>query len=455
MKIMNDKRVLGKVQAPSERINNFDEVELGLTKEQALTEANRCMQCKNPRCVTGCPVNIRIPEFIKCIREEDFEGAYKVISDSSSLPAICGRVCPQERQCESMCIKGLKGEAISIGALERFVADEALRNEYSSGEIKPSNNKKVAVVGSGPAGLTCAGDLAKNGYDVTIYEALHKAGGVLTYGIPEFRLPKRIVESEVNSLKKLGVKILTDVPIGNALTIDELKANNDAVFIATGAGIPKYMGIEGEDANQVFSSNEILTRVNLMGAYKENAKTPIKKVKVAYVIGGGNVAMDAVRTLRRLGIESHLMYRRSEEELPARKVEITHAKEEGVIFDMLQNPKRIIKDEDNNVIGIEVVDMKLNEEREDGRRSVSEIEDSIHTLDCQMVVMALGTSPNHEAIKNTDIALSDKGLIVVDNTKTSIDNVYAGGDAVTGSATVILAMEAGKKAAKEIIKKLG
>ncbi len=455
MKIMNDKRVLGKVQDPSERINNFDEVELGLTKEQALMEANRCMQCKNPRCVTGCPVNIRIPEFIKCIREEDFEGAYKVISDSSSLPAICGRVCPQERQCESMCIRGLKGEAISIGALERFVADEALRNEYSSGEIKPSNNKKVAVVGSGPAGLTCAGDLAKNGYDVTIYEALHKAGGVLTYGIPEFRLPKRIVESEVNSLKKLGVKILTDVPIGNALTIDELKANNDALFIATGAGIPKYMGIEGEDANQVFSSNEILTRVNLMGAYKENAKTPIKKVKVAYVIGGGNVAMDAVRTLRRLGIESHLMYRRSEEELPARKVEITHAKEEGVIFDMLQNPKRIIKDEDNNVIGIEVVDMKLNEEREDGRRSVSEIEDSIHILGCQMVVMALGTSPNHEAIKNTDIALSDKGLIVVDNTKTSIDNVYAGGDAVTGSATVILAMEAGKKAAKEIMEKLG
>ena len=455
MKNMNDSRVKGKVQDPKERVNNFDEVELGFTKEEALMEANRCMQCKNPRCVTGCPVNILIPEFIKCIKEDNIEGAYKVISNSSSLPAICGRVCPQERQCESMCIRGLKGEAISIGALERFVADEALRNEYSSGESKPFNGKKVAVVGSGPAGLTCAGDLAKNGYDVTIYEALHKAGGVLTYGIPEFRLPKRIVESEVNSLKKLGVKILTDVPIGNALTIDELKSEYDAVFIATGAGIPKYMGIEGEDANQVFSSNEILTRVNLMGAYKENAKTPVKKVDVAYVIGGGNVAMDAVRTLRRLGIESHLMYRRSEEELPARKVEITHAKEEGVIFDMLQNPKRIIKDEDNNVIGIEVVDMELGEEGEDGRRSVVEKENSIHTLDCQMVVMALGTSPNHEAIKNTDIALSDKGLIVVDNTKTSIDNVYAGGDAVTGSATVILAMEAGKKAAKEIMEKLG
>ena len=449
-----DEKVKGKVQKPSERIKNFDEVELGYSFEEAQKEANRCLQCKNPRCVTGCPVNIQIPLFIERIKANDIEGAYKIILESSSLPAICGRVCPQERQCESKCIKGIKGDAISIGALERYVADEAIKNGYNVSNKVTKNGKKVAVVGSGPSGLTCAGELAKNGFEVTVFEVLHKAGGVLTYGIPEFRLPKSIVKKEIESLEKLGVIIKTDVPVGNAVTINELKEEYDAVFIGTGAGIPKYMGIPGEDANGVFSANEILTRINLMGAYKEKAKTPIKKANVAYVIGGGNVAMDAVRSLRRLGIECHLMYRRSEEELPARKLEVTHAKEEGIIFNMLSNPISIIKDENNNVIGMEVIDMQLGEAGEDGRRSVSEVTGSEHIVKCDMVVMALGTSQNHEALKESDIKLSDKGLIVVDGMKTSIDNVYAGGDAVTGAATVILAMEAGKKAAKEIIDKI-
>ena len=449
-----DEKVKGKVQKPSERIKNFDEVELGYSFEEAQKEANRCLQCKNPRCVTGCPVNIQIPLFIERIKANDIEGAYKIILESSSLPAICGRVCPQERQCESKCIKGIKGDAISIGALERYVADEAIKNGYNVSNKVTKNGKKVAVVGSGPSGLTCAGELAKNGFEVTVFEVLHKAGGVLTYGIPEFRLPKSIVKKEIESLEKLGVIIKTDVPVGNAVTINELKEEYDAVFIGTGAGIPKYMGIPGEDANGVFSANEILTRINLMGAYKEKAKTPIKKANVAYVIGGGNVAMDAVRSLRRLGIECHLMYRRSEEELPARKLEVTHAKEEGIIFNMLSNPISIIKDENNNVIGMEVIDMQLGEAGEDGRRSVSEITGSEHIVKCDMVVMALGTSQNHEALKESYIELSEKGLIVVNEMQTSIDNVYAGGDAVTGAATVILAMEAGKKAAKEIIDKI-
>ena len=453
---MNDEKVRGRVQAPEERVKNFKEVELGFNDEEALKEANRCLQCNNPRCVKGCPVSISIPEFIKGIKDGDLKKAYEVITRASSLPAVCGRVCPQEKQCESMCIKGLKGDAISIGSLERYVADQAIKNNYASTNKKEKNGKKVAVVGSGPAGLTCAGELAKNGYEVTIFEVLHKAGGVLTYGIPEFRLPKSIVQKEVDSLKKLGVEIKTDVPVGNAVTIPELEEEYDAVFVGSGAGLPKFMGIPGEDANGVFSANEILTRINLMGAYKDDAKTPIKKVKKAYIIGGGNVAMDAVRCLKRLGIETHLMYRRSEEELPARKMEVEHAKEEGIAFDLLQNPTKILTNENNDVVGMEVVNMVLTEPGPDGRRGVTEDKESLHTVECDMVVMALGTSPNHEALKESNIELTEKGLIKTeeDKTKTSKDKVFAGGDAVTGAATVILAMEAGKKAAKEIMEKL-
>ena len=451
---MNDEKVKGKVQDPKIRVTNFDEVELGYTKEEALKEANRCLQCVNPRCAKGCPVGIMIPEFIKYIKEDNIEKAYEVISKSSSLPAICGRVCPQEKQCESMCIKGLKGDAISIGSLERYVADIALENNFASIKDIKKNNKKVAIVGSGPSGLTCAGDLAKAGYNVVIYEILQKAGGVLTYGIPEFRLPKSIVEKEVDSLKKLGVEIKTDFLIGNSLTIEDLSKEFDAIYLGTGAGLPKFMGIPKEEANGVFSANEILTRINLMKAYKEDSKTPIKKGKIAYVIGGGNVAMDAVRSLKRLGIDAHIMYRRSEEELPARKMEVEHAKEEGIVFDLLTNPKEILTDENNNVIGMNVVNMILTEPGEDGRRGVVEDENSLHKVDCDMVVMALGTSPNHSALKETNIDLTDKGLIVVEGTKTSLDKVYAGGDAVTGAATVILAMEAGKKAALEIMEAL-
>ena len=448
-------KVRGKVRDANERNKTFLEVELGYTDSEAKMEAERCLQCNNPRCMKGCPVSIKIPEFIKAIKENDIKKAYEIISESSSLPAICGRVCPQEKQCESMCIKGLKGEAISIGSLERFVADYAISNNLASISKKKSNGKRIAIVGSGPAGLSCAGELAKNGYDVTIYEVLHKVGGVLTYGIPEFRLPKAIVEKEVNSLEKLGVKILCDVPVGNAISLNELEKEYDAVFLGTGAGLPKFMDIPGEDANEVFSANEILTRINLMGSYKESSKTTIKKGHVAYVIGGGNVAMDAVRSLKRLGVEAHIMYRRGEDELPARKMEVHHAKEEGIEFDLLQNPVKIIADESNNVTGMEVVNMELTEPGADGRRSVKEVEGSNHIVECDMVVMALGTGPNHEALKESDIALTDRNLIEVDETgtKTSLDNVYAGGDAVTGAATVILAMEAGKKAAKEIIER--
>ena len=446
----NEEKVKVRVQTPEERVTNFKEVELGYSDEEALKEASRCLHCPKPRCVEGCPVNIAIPEFIKAVKDGELEKAYEIITESSSLPAVCGRVCPQEKQCESMCVKGLKGQAISIGSLERYVADQAIKNNFSSTVSAPKNGKKVAIVGSGPAGLTCAGDLAKKGFDVTIYEVLHKAGGVLTYGIPEFRLPKSIVEKEVESLKRLGVEIIKDVPVGNAISLDELQRKYDAVFVGSGAGLPKFMGIPGEDANGVFSANEILTRINLMGAYKPDSKTPIKKGKKAFIIGGGNVAMDAVRCLKRLGIDAHLMYRRSEEELPARKVEVTHAKEEGVVFDLLTNPTEILVDEDNNITGMKVVNMVLGEPDESGRRSVTEDPNSEHVVECDMVVMALGTSPNHEALKGSKIELSDRGLIVVEGTKTSLDNVFAGGDAVTGAATVILAMEAGKKAAKEI-----
>ena len=448
---MNDEKVRGKIQDASNRIHNFEEVELGYTKEEAEKEASRCLHCQNPRCMKGCPVSIEIPEFIQAIKEENIEKAYQIISKSSSLPAVCGRVCPQEKQCEAMCIKGFKGDAISIGSLERYVADQAILNNLNTPIKKEKNGKKVAIVGSGPAGLTCAGDLAKEGYDVTIYEILQKAGGVLTYGIPEFRLPKRIVKKEVESLEKLGVKIITDVLVGNTILLEELQKEYDAVFLGTGAGLPKFMGIPGEDANGVFSANEILTRINLMGAYKEESKTPIKKAKKAYVIGGGNVAMDAVRSLKRLGVDAHILYRRSLEELPARKMEVEHAMDEEIQFDLLTNPTKILTDENNNVIGMEVVNMILTEAGEDGRKNVIPDENSIHTLDCDMVVMALGTSPNHSALKESNIKLNEKGLIIVEEAKTSLDKVYAGGDAVTGAATVILAMEAGKKAAKQIM----
>lgn len=450
---MNGEKVKVRMQAPEERVKNFNEVELGYNDEEALQEASRCLNCKIPKCVEGCPVNIMIPNFIKAIKDGDLKQAYEIISESSSLPAVCGRVCPQEKQCESKCVKGIKGDAISIGSLERYVADQAILNNFNSTKQVEKNGHKIAVVGSGPAGLTCAGELAKNGYDVTIYEVLHKAGGVLTYGIPEFRLPKAIVQKEVDSLKRLGVDIKTDVPVGNAISLNELQKDYDAVFVGSGAGLPKFMGIPGEDANEVFSANEILTRINLMGAYKEDGKTPIKKAKIAYVIGGGNVAMDAVRSLKRLGIEAHLLYRRGEDELPARKVEVAHAKEEGIIFDLLRNPTCIMTDENNSVIGMQVIKMELTEPGADGRRSVKEVPNSEYFVGCDMVVMALGTSPNHEALKESPIELTDRGLISVEGTKTSLDNVYAGGDAVTGAATVILAMEAGKKAAKEIMER--
>ena len=452
--MVNIEKVKMRTQKPNVRNKNFDEVELGYNEEEALKEAERCLHCKVPKCVEGCPVKIKIPEFIAAIKEKNIKKAYEILSESTSLPAVCGRVCPQEKQCEAKCIRGIKGSSIAIGSLERYVADDAIKNNYSTKINAKKKKKRVAVIGSGPSGLTCAGDLAKNGYDVTIYEVLHKAGGVLTYGIPEFRLPKSIVKNQVESLEKLGVKIKLNVPVGNAITIEELRKDYDAVFIGTGAGLPKFMGIEGEDASGVFSANEILTRINLMGAYKKDCKTPIKKAKKAYVIGGGNVAMDAVRSLKRLGIEAHIMYRRSEEELPARKMEVEHAKEEGIEFNLLQNPVKIIVDDDNNVTGMEVVNMELTEPGEDGRRAVKEIKNTNHIVDCDMVVMALGTGPNHEALKNSDIILTERNLIEVKGTKTSLDNVYAGGDAVTGAATVILAMEAGKQAAAEIMELL-
>lgn len=451
---MNDSgKVEMKAQDANVRNKNFEEVELGYTKEEAMKEAERCLHCKIPKCVEGCPVNIMIPEFIAALKEDDVRKAYDIISETSSLPAICGRVCPQEKQCEAKCVKGIKGDSIAIGSLERYVADEAIKNNFTTLIKVPKNHKKVAIVGSGPAGLTCAGDLAKAGFDVTVFEVLHKAGGVLTYGIPEFRLPKSIVDNQVKSLKKLGVVIRTNIPIGNAVTLNDLQKEYDAVFLGTGAGLPKFMGIEGEDASGVFSANEILTRINLMGGFKEDSKTPIKHAKTAYVIGGGNVAMDAVRSLKRLGIDAHIMYRRGEEELPARKMEVRHAKEEGIVFDLLKNPVKILVDEQNNVTGMEIVDMELTEPGEDGRRSVKEIPGSNHEVKCDMVVMALGTGPNHEALKESSIVLTERNLIQVEGTKTSLDNVYAGGDAVTGAATVILAMEAGKKAAKEIIER--
>ena len=450
------KKVPVREQAPKVRATNFDEVCLGYNKEEAMEEASRCLGCKKAKCVEGCPVSIHIPDFIHQVKEGNFEEAYRIISESSALPAICGRVCPQESQCEGKCIRGIKGEAVSIGKLERFVADWARENGIKPTAPAEKNGKKVAVIGSGPSGLTCAGDLAKMGYDVTIFEALHKAGGVLVYGIPEFRLPKSaVVEKEVENVKALGVKIETNVIIGKSTTSDELmdKEGFEAVFIGSGAGLPMFMGIPGENANGVFSANEFLTRNNLMKAFRDDYDTPIAHGKKVAVVGGGNVAMDAARTALRLGAEVHIIYRRSEAELPARAEEVHHAKEEGIIFDLLTNPKEILVDENDWVKGIRLVKMELGEPDASGRRRPVEIPGSEYEIDVDTVIMSLGTSPN-PLISSTTIGLDTnkrKCIIADEETgKTSKEGVYAGGDAVTGAATVILAMGAGKAAAKGI-----
>ena len=450
------KKVPVREQAPDVRNKNFDEVCLGYNAEEAQEEATRCLNCKNAKCVQGCPVSINIPEFIHNVKEGNFEEAYKVIGKSSALPAVCGRVCPQETQCEGQCIRGIKGEAISIGKLERFVADWARENNVSPEMPTEKKGKKVAVIGSGPSGLTCAGDLAKMGYDVTIFEALHEAGGVLVYGIPEFRLPKKtVVASEIENVKKLGVKIETNVVIGKSMTIDQLinEEGFDAVFIGSGAGLPRFMGIPGENANEVFSANEYLTRSNLMKAFREDYDTPIARFKKVAVVGGGNVAMDAARTALRLGAEVHIVYRRSEEELPARAEEVHHAKEEGIIFDLLTNPTEVLTDDKGNVTGIKCVKMELGEPDASGRRKPVEVPDSEFVMDLDAVIMSLGTSPNPLISSTTKgLDINKRKCIVAEeaNGQTSKEGVYAGGDAVTGAATVILAMGAGKAAAKGI-----
>ena len=451
------------VQDAKVRAHNFDEVALGYTEEQAIDEANRCLNCKNMPCVTGCPVKIHIPEFISKIKEGDFEGAYQIITKSSSLPAVCGRVCPQETQCESKCVRGIKGESVGIGRLERFVAD--WHNTFCTEEpVKPeSNGHRVAIVGSGPSGLTCAGDLAKRGYEVTVYEALHTAGGVLVYGIPEFRLPKKIVAKEVDTLKKLGVHIETNVVIGKTLTIDELfEMGYEAVFVGSGAGLPNFMGIPGESLKGVYSANEFLTRSNLMKSYLANPETPIMKGGKVAVVGGGNVAMDAARTALRLGAEKvYIVYRRSMEELPARREEVEHAEEEGIEFRLLVSPTEILgynnpddaRDPKNGfVTGMTCVKMELGDPDERGRRRPVVIPNSEFTIDVDTVIMSIGTSPN-PLIKSTTEGLEVNrwgGIVVNEDGLTSRNAVYAGGDAVTGAATVISAMGAGKTAAKAI-----
>ncbi|MDO5410818.1 MAG: NADPH-dependent glutamate synthase [Lachnospiraceae bacterium] len=454
------KDVLNKVpvreQDPKVRATNFEEVCLGYNMEEAMKEAERCIKCKkNAQCITGCPVSINIPAFIGEVEKGNFEEAAKIIAQSSALPAVCGRVCPQESQCEGKCIRGKKGEPISIGKLERFVADWSREHGFVPAAPETTNGKKVAVIGSGPAGLTCAGDLAKMGYEVTIFEALHEPGGVLTYGIPEFRLPKqKVVQAEIDNVRKLGVKIETNVIIGKSVTIDELMDEEgfQAVFIGSGAGLPKFMGIPGENANGVFSANEFLTRNNLMKAFRDDYDTPIARGKKVVVVGGGNVAMDAARTALRLGAETHIVYRRSEAELPARVEEVHHAKEEGVIFNLLTNPVEILTDENGWVRGVTVRKMELGEPDASGRRRPVEISGSDYEIEADTVIMSLGTSPN-PLISNTTkgLEINKRKCITADESgQTSREGVFAGGDAVTGAATVILAMEAGKAGAKGI-----
>ena len=446
-------------QAPEVRNKNFLEVALGYTQEQALDEAKRCLNCKNKPCVSGCPVNIHIPDFIQKVAQGDFEGAYQVITQSSSLPAVCGRVCPQESQCEQKCVRGIKGEPVAIGRLERFVADWHNAHTCEAPQRTAPNGHKVAVVGSGPAGLTCAGDLAKKGYEVTVFEALHTAGGVLVYGIPEFRLPKAIVQKEIDGLKALGVKVETNMVIGRVLSVDELLEQGfEAVFIGSGAGLPRFMNIPGENLKGVYSANEFLTRVNLMKAYLPGSDTPIQHARRVAVVGGGNVAMDAARCAKRLGAEEvFIVYRRSEKELPARAEEVEHAKEEGIVFHLLNNPTKILGDEQGNVTGMECVRMELGEPDASGRRRPVEVPGSEFVLEVDSVIMAIGTSPN-PLIKSTTQGLETQkwgGIVVEEATGlTSRERVYAGGDAVTGAATVILAMGAGKTAAQAIHKAL-
>lgn len=450
------KKVPVREQEPQVRAKNFEEVCLGYNMEEAQEEAVRCLNCKNAKCVAGCPVAINIPDFIAQVKEGNVKEAYRIISESSALPAVCGRVCPQESQCEGKCIRGIKGEPISIGKLERFVADWARENGISPEKPETMNGKKVAVIGSGPAGVTCAGDLAKLGYDVTIFEALHEPGGVLVYGIPEFRLPKEsVVKPEIENLKKLGVKIETNVVIGKSTTIDELMEEEgfEAVFVGSGAGLPKFMGIPGENANGVFSANEYLTRSNLMKAFEEEYDTPIVAGTKVAVVGGGNVAMDAARTALRLGAEVHIVYRRSEEELPARVEEVHHAKEEGIIFDLLTNPVEILVNENGWVRGMRCIRMELGEPDASGRRRPVEIPGSEFELELDTVIMSLGTSPNPLISSTTEGLEVNKYKCIIaeaENGKTTKEGVYAGGDAVTGAATVILAMEAGKAGAKGI-----
>ncbi len=460
---MNPKKNPMPTQAPAARAHNFDEVAIGYTEEMAIDEALRCLSCKNMPCVSGCPVNIHIPEFIAKIKEGDFEGAYQIITKSSSLPAICGRVCPQETQCESKCVRGIKGEPVGIGRLERFVADFHNAHSDKLPEVKEPNGHRAAVVGSGPSGLACAADLAKEGYKVTVFEALHTAGGVLVYGIPEFRLPKAIVQKEIDNLSAMGVEFMTNVIIGKTLTVDELfDGGYEAVFIGSGAGLPSFMGIPGEAYKGVYSANEFLTRSNLMKAYRESPDTPIMKGGRVAIVGGGNVAMDAARTALRLGAEKvYIVYRRSMDELPARREEIEHAEEEGIEFNLLTNPIEILgyenpddrRDPKNGfVTGIRCVKMQLGEPDERGRRRPVEISGSEFTLDVDTVVMSIGTSPN-PLIKSTTAGLetnSRGGIIVTESGATSREGVFAGGDAVTGAATVISAMGAGKIAAKAI-----
>ena len=450
------KRIPVREQDPQVRAKNFEEVCLGYNKEEAMEEASRCLGCKNAQCMKGCPVSIDIPGFISKIKEGNIEDAYHVISQYSALPAVCGRVCPQESQCESKCVRGIKGAAVSIGKLERFTADWARENHISPKAPEKTNGKKVAVIGSGPAGLTCAGDLAKAGYEVTIFEALHEAGGVLSYGIPEFRLPKQtVVQGEVENVKALGVKIETNTVVGKSVTIDELMEEEgfQAVFVGSGAGLPRFMGIPGENANGVFSANEYLTRSNLMKAFKDDYATPIVGGKKVAVVGGGNVAMDAARTALRLGAEVHVIYRRSEAELPARVEEVHHAKEEGIIFDLLRNPKEILVDEKGWVKGIKVIKMELGEPDASGRRRPVEVPDSEYVVDVDTVIMSLVTSPNPLISSTTEgLETNQRRCIIADeaNGATTKEGVFAGGDAVTGAATVILAMGAGKAAAKGI-----